>query len=284
MGERDRVQEFFSTRAAEGAYDATIELVVPYYQLLHETIIRLLQNHLKSGKFPTLVYDVGSGTGQSTIRVLRALPEAHVVAIDFCPEMHTVLRDNYMRQFGSRNDFAKRCTAVEMDFVDESLSIEELSSAVPSRYRTSPPRVVVSTFTFHHFDHDEKRRAYEYAYELLGPGGVLINGDLFSYQSADMSRQARSFDLEWISQQFAHPPSDCRDAQLIPVEQRRDLAAHWKDHYLSHNCLDPLHVSNSALDGCSGQSEMLADIGFVDVEVPFRFWQTGVLCAKRADP
>lgn len=281
VNDRNYLREFFSNMASDSIYDATIDLVVPYYKLLHETVVRLLRNHFVDTREQLLVMDIGSGTGEATINILRAFPTAHVVAIDFCPEMHAALRANYESKVGNQADFEERCTPIEADCLSDAWDIRDCLAAIPLRWRATRPRVVVSTFTVHHFNHIEKSKAYERMYELLSSGGLLINGDLFSYQSTSLAKQALSFDLDWIDQQFENPPEDRAKARMIPLNRRRELAAYWKEHYLSHNCLEPLDTRNERTSGNVGQRQMLFDIGFLQVEVPFRFWQIGVLWAHK---
>lgn len=280
MTESDRRKKLFYAEALAGLYDRTIDLVVPQYRLLHEAMVRLLRNHFTARRSGArigtkYILDIGSGTGAESLRVVEEFPGTHIVALDLCEPMHAELRRNFVARFGDRADFSASFTTITADIVAPEAVSQKLFAALPEAVRSHGFDAVISAFALHHLSHAEKHIAYTRAFECLAPHGCFINGDLFSHASAELTRQAHEFDLEWIDSHFRSPTSLAPDAASLPAQRLEDLRRRWIEHYLSENVVEPL----DSAAGIEGQANMLGSVGFSEVGCPFRYWQVAILWA-----
>ncbi len=92
--------EYFETKTGVATF--------PTMPAVRKKIIELLQQDAKkSSSSPYVILDLGSGSGQMTSRIARAMPEAQVIGIEiaFIPWLRSVLRQ---RLFGPKNLTYKR--------------------------------------------------------------------------------------------------------------------------------------------------------------------------------
>jgi SAM-dependent methyltransferase len=266
----------FYTQDDIASYDSTIDLVVPLYALFHETVISLIRNCApESGNFSVL--DVGAGSGAEAIAILKSIPTASVVALDLSEAMHERFRRNAVESLGFDPEDSGRCQWLTVDFLADDLANILASNGAPSGDTFD---LIVSGFTFHHFTNEQKKYAYARCYEILSPGGCLINLDLFTYAAASVAATAKNFDHNWISTQFRNPdPSflpgltipKIEEASNIDQARREELRSKWLLHHEEDNLLEPFEV----------QSRYLSELGFVECECPMRFWHTGILYARK---
>jgi SAM-dependent methyltransferase len=106
----------------------------------------------------THVLDVGSGPGAYLELFLDAFPEARGTWVDVSDAMRALAHERLAR-FGDRVAYV----------VGDAERLDELGLA--------PAQVVCSSRTFHHFSPDSLRRIYRAAFELLTPGGFVMNLD-----------------------------------------------------------------------------------------------------------
>lgn len=276
MKRSDHGRAFFYAEAEAGVYDVSIEAVVPHYREQHDTLFQLLTNHVRehwsadTRRYAGAVLDLGSGTGAESLRVLDAFPRAHVVAVDFCAPMHAILR----RAVRSKG-FGDRCTFVTGDIVGPACSPARLRRKLPEAYQAIGYDAVISAFTIHHLDHEQKAATMRRVYELLRPGGIFLNADLFSFQSRRLAQQALAFDLAWMENHFG-PRAN---TSSLPSGVQRRLLRQWRTHYRKYNRVEPIENPPANSRAQKGQAQQLLDAGFATVAVPYRFWQTGILLA-----
>ncbi len=134
-------------------YDREIRRFVPGYDALLDEVIEALREHLPHG--PARVIDLGSGTGALSERILRSLPNVHMLALDADAEM--------LKRAASR--LAPVGARVELRI---------------GSFREPLPRVqaAVASLSLHHVhDPRDKRDLYRNILASLDPGGVLVNAD-----------------------------------------------------------------------------------------------------------
>jgi SAM-dependent methyltransferase len=281
LSESERDKKFFyTTELNAGMYDATVDCVVPLYRDMHAMILRFLdlsfsQDEQTSGS-PSgrVILEIGSGTGALSIPLLQKFPLSKLVAVDFSPAMNDVFRRSFALAFPS-DKIESRVRFVEDDILGgygqtESLRgvVEELTSGQTRLFDAT-----VSALTLHHFERQEKFEVYSRMFNVLKSGGLLLNGDLFSYESGALKSAAQSFDQKWIRENFERRAKEvesigeemCADTKS-PSEWRR-LGSLWWKHYDEDHRLDSTEL----------QEQMLRFINFRQTGVPFRYWEGGIL-------
>jgi tRNA (cmo5U34)-methyltransferase len=270
----ERRRKFFYAEQEAGMYDQTIKMVVPQYDLMHQTMIDLLKYHfgifddngLTSEDINGVILDIGSGTGAESIAVLKEFPNVQVVALDLCEPMGIKFKENYGKVFGENSSFEERCKFIQGDILDNR-TIDQLRRNEFSRKFNGCYLGIISAFTLHHLDTPQKKRAYQIIYDLLQVGGIMLNGDLFKYESMRLSRYVHNYDLRWIEQQFSMSTQDLDGVEEINKVDKINLSDAWRNHYLFDNKLDSIEK----------QMDMLNKIGYRDIGNPFSFWQIGIL-------
>jgi SAM-dependent methyltransferase len=115
------------------------------------------------------VLDLGSGPGSLSLRILRRLPRARSVAVDYDP---VVLRIGQ----GALGSYHGRLT-----WVDAKLGAPGWTQSLPrGRYDAA-----VSTTALHWLPPPNLRRVYRDVAGLLRPGGIFMNGDHLAWGSED---------------------------------------------------------------------------------------------------
>ena len=273
---KTRRQVLFYAEAEAGMYDSTIELVVPQYRVLHECLLELLGVAFRASGNPEgqgLVVDIGSGTGAEALGLLRRFDGTRLIAIDLCAPMHSVLKRKLREE-----RLESRCVPVLADFLSDDCEPSRLLQLARGEFGDMELKthLVVSAFALHHLAVEEKKVAYSRIHELLVPGGLFLCADLFSFHTLDLAVAAHEFDMAWIRHSFLAPKT-LEAAREDPSEKHRDLAKRWKRHYDEDNILLPLTPQSAP----GTEASLLEAAGFRAVEVPYRFWQTGIFWAGK---
>lgn len=243
-------------------YDDTIDLVCPYYQLMHKMCVDLV-THRFAFK-PITMLDIGAGTGAESLRIMSSNTEAKILAVDLSAEMKKKFMSK-AKQYLDKKSFEKHIQYLVDDFTD--LPNDELLK----RNGNKKFDLVITAYTIHHYERRHKKEIYKKVANLLTEGGMFISIDLFNYLDAAMSQEAHKFDIKWITDKFENPDSVSQSAMQIPLETRMKLKEKWIQHYEQDNILDPYET----------QREFLIAGGISQVEMPFRFYQNGLLCAEK---
>jgi ubiquinone/menaquinone biosynthesis C-methylase UbiE len=257
---------FFALNESE-LYDATIQLTVPLYDLIHKTLIDILNHHfnytfgLEKNMMKGVFLDVGAGTGKESLSVLKEFPHLKVVAVDLAAPMKNEFTENYLKTFGSENE---RFTFIVSDILD--LDFDKNSNEL-IKFNGEKRVGAFSAYCLHHLTLEKKQEAYQKMYDFLEPGGILVNIDLFNYQSTSLSQFAHQFDIEFIDKQFENPNEEFVESRKLPLNLRRELKEKWIEHMNKDNILDPVEF----------HLEILKEIGFKNVECPFRYFQQGII-------
>jgi tRNA (cmo5U34)-methyltransferase len=153
--------------------------------------------------------DLGSGAGRLLSLVKAGWPDSQCVAMDFSPTMLEELR----RKFSS----------------DPSITIVEhdLGNPLPE---LGVFDAVVSSFAIHHVSHQRKRALYVEVFELLNPGGVLLNLEHVASPTAALHHQ-------FLATMKVAPKDEDPSNKLLDVETQlawlreigfTDVDCHWK--------------------------------------------------------
>ncbi|MBI1979830.1 MAG: class I SAM-dependent methyltransferase [Elusimicrobia bacterium] len=270
---------FFYAQKEAAIYDETVELTQPLYCLLHTTMLDLLRYHFdawdgdRAGQVRGAILDAGCGTGAEGMAVLTAFPNIHLVAVDFSQRMLDKFRSKLVSRFGPSN-FKERCSIVRADLLGQKATADAMHDLIANRYGSVAYRAVVTAFTLHHLTYNQKKLLYHRFYDVLEPGGLFLNGDLFSYRSSLLAQCSHRHGERWIVKQFTHPDPDLKPKAAALGERRGELLKLWLNHLRIYN--KPLPVEDF-----QGEAALLNDIGFAQVGCPFRYFQAGILWARK---
>jgi len=168
---------FYAISDAE-EYDATIRLTVPYYDIIHKTLIDIFKYHFKENSHPKSVFlDIGAGTGTEAISVLKTFPQFSAIAVDIAPPMKLAFDVNYNKILGKSE--AKRYNYIIDDIFN--LHFNDQTNNTPSEYINHKKLAAISAYCIHHFNMEGKRIIYRKMFDFLDSGGMLLNIDLFNY-------------------------------------------------------------------------------------------------------
>jgi tRNA (cmo5U34)-methyltransferase len=268
-------QKYFYAKQASELYDDTIELVCPYYSVAHHMLVDLVRNFFTANSFKNStkknwILDVGAGTGAESIPLMQEFPNVNVVAVDFTSEMRKVFEKNFNQEVGTAAKEV-RYKYLTSDFMSSELTPDFLKNLISPPSEKNQYSIVVSAYTIHHYDLEDKKKFYQKIFNVLKQGGVFINIDLFNYDSPMLSKIAHENDIEWIKAQFKNPSSQFKNAPNIPEKERKVLSKAWVNHYTYDNILHPV----------STQLSLLKDVGFSEVANPFIYYQNGLIWARK---
>lgn len=138
------------------AYDQAPETVHPYYLELQAAILKELPLNADS---EALLVDMGGGSGRLLERALDQWPKCRGMVLDQS-EPFLALAERRLARFGSR----AICILARLQ--DDWRSLLSHS-----------PAAILSMSAIHHLDSTEKQTFYQRCFDILAPGGQLLNGD-----------------------------------------------------------------------------------------------------------
>lgn len=191
---------------------------VPYYGELQEQVkiaVRKTFRQKKAEKIQAI--EIGFGTGNTTLALLKADPRIHVLALDNEPVMH--------QQAGKRLKKFIRKKRV--------LLVNNDALAFLKKTPGQSVDIVASAITIHNFEPKTRHRLLKDVYRCLRPGGLFINSDKYAannplehqasllwqfeqYMTAFSRIKKPELVLEWIKH-------DLEDEKIIPKENESIL-------------------------------------------------------------
>ncbi len=194
---------------------------------------------------PLQVLELGGGTGITTLNLLNARDDIHIVSVDNEPVMQDQARQNLAKW--AAQGVLSFCTD---DALTALRNIPEGSVDI-----------VASAYTLHNFSQDYRYKVICDIYRVLRPGGCLINGDRYALD--DVSAHTRLVQEE-VCGYFA----------VLGEMQRLDLLEKWIVHLLSDESENHVMREGQAL-------ALLQEAGFVDVSLTHRQQVNALLTAAK---
>lgn len=213
-------------------------LMIPDRQRQLEVALRLMGSMATK---PRRILDLGAGDAILLATVLEAFPEAGGVAVDFSPLMLEQARER-LSQFGNR------AATVEADMGSTAWRTEVRGAF----------DAVLSGFAIHHLTHERKRVLYAEIYEVLSNGGVFIN---LEHASSPTPRVEEMFNDAMTEHLFMRRHE--RGEEITLEQVRRDFMTR------------PDRAAN-ILASVEEQCEWLRDIGFVDVDCFWKYFELAI--------
>jgi len=145
------IRNDFTSRS--GGYDDEIARSVPNYAMMLEYAVGSLPFDPDAEPH---IFDLGTGTGALSVRILERYPNCHLTCVDMTAEM--------LKKARARIGDRAKVHFLEKDFYE--LELPEGLDAV------------VSSLALHHLVTDEDKRSfYAKVRNALRPGGVFVNAD-----------------------------------------------------------------------------------------------------------
>ena len=192
--------------------------------------------------------DLGCGDGILGRTVMAEYPQANGVFLDF---------SEHMIEAAKQKADNRRAA-----FVVQDLATKDWTQSVGNY---APFDVVVSGFAIHHLPDERKRELYQEICDLLKPGGLFLNLEHVSPQSA-WARQA--CDELFVDSLWSH------HQKLGGTKTRDAVAQEWYHRPdKSENILAPVEV----------QCQWLQEIGFQDVDCFFKVFQLALFGGRRPE-
>ncbi len=268
-------------------YDQTVLMTDPHYGELHITLneffcrwisteARLIAPHLP------VVLDIGCGTGEEAIRLLKSSTDLRLIAIDCSSRMLNVLAEKLAYELGNITADG-RCKIACVDVREKGWITRALEVAKEDvlKFRFD---AVISAYALHHLDAETKRRVYGEIFQQLSPRGIFANADLFAFETKWLADYAQKTLEDWIVKQFSDPTAPHYfDASLLPQDRQR-LMENWIYHVRKENQLLPalpstLHTKDWINPVC--EQSLLAEVGFSATECIYRSGQSAILWATK---
>ncbi len=191
-------------------------------------------------------FEIGCGTGVSTLALLASRDDLTLVAVDSAAKMLDQAREN----------LAIYVAAGRVDF-RQADALEALR-ALPE----ASVDVVASNYAIHNFNRDYRARTLAEVHRALKPGGLFVNGDRYAMDD----RAAHLADTQATVRQWF---------KLFRQIDRLDLLEDWVVHLYSDESPDHIMYFQPSL-------QELAALGFDPVTVEFREGVDTLLKAVRA--
>ena len=278
MQEIEKRRKFFFAELESDVYDVSIGMTTPLYDLMHETLLHLANAHLSKydQNQELLVLDIGSGTGAESVVLMEKFPTMKVVAVDLCGPMHDQFRCK-MKKSGISPD---RVCFITGDIIGKECSPKAIQQEMRGFTTKKTFHLGISALTLHHLNTDEKSLASNRIATLLKSGGLFLNADFFTYETADVAVQAHQYGIDWIYKQFTKPDEEYVETYNALGDRAAHLRERWVRHYTEDNKPDPIYEYENPTF-TRAQASILHKVGFSKVECPFRFWELGITWAKK---
>jgi SAM-dependent methyltransferase len=218
-----------------------------------------------AGRDDPLVLDLGCGPGSLAVRLLDRMPAARVVAIDTDPLLLALGRAAHGDRPGLR-------------FADQDLRVPGWASRLDLSRAAD---AAVSTTALHWLNGGELRAMYAELATVLGPGGLLLDGDHLKEDKAAVPGLARLGDA--VSERAVRRHIDGEEgaredwkawweaATMAPELARpaaeRERRRLTEDHHGSESVLLIQHIS------------ALRAAGFAEIGTLWQYGENRILCA-----
>ncbi len=154
-------------------YDAEINDIVPYYEEIQREVLLISDIFNFSENEKLIVLDLGIGTGNPSINLLRKYKDMEIDAIDLSPKMIQVAK-NHLSEFSNRINF------IEEDMIEFN----------PKRKYNA----CVGLFSVHHLNQEQKKELFKKIFNCLENKGIFIIGDLVV---GDTPEETKELEEEW---------------------------------------------------------------------------------------
>ena len=164
-------------------YDLYQSAVVPGYQEMLDLVAEACRRYLPEG---ARIIDLGCGTGNASLAILRKIPSARIYLLDGSGRMVKVAEEKISRAHPGAILGCKVADLARSDW-DEGIEGEGPDGA-------EGYDAIVSTLVLEHLPFDRYQAAIAKCHRLLKPGGWLLAAEGYAEEGSDMQ--------EWFFQEM----------------------------------------------------------------------------------
>ena len=164
-------------------FDTGIRRLLPKY----DEMLDVLAGCITSANHRIL--ELGCGTGELTLKVLKRYPSAEIVAVDYSPRML-----DFARAKIAAAGYAARWTGLEIDFGEWANNPN--FSSLGDKFNAC-----ISSLAIHHLEDEMKLKLFERIRESLNAGGCFWNADPLLAESAAMKDIYQAARGDWALSQ-----------------------------------------------------------------------------------
>lgn len=220
-------------------FDDGIRQLIPRYDEMLDAVTRCL---------PTTsdrILDLGCGTGELSLKLIKRCPKAQVVAVDYSPRML-----EFAFQKIQACGYADRWTGIEADFGDwaNNPNTVEIGTGFDA---------CVSSLAIHHLMDEMKLKLFQRIHTSLNPNGWFWNADPTLPESPQLKELYQAVRNEWL----------------------QDTSAQVRDRIGSSSPQG--HSNPDQLATLSALMQMLKEAKFKSVAVPWKYYGLAVFGGTR---
>jgi tRNA (cmo5U34)-methyltransferase len=218
-------------------FDNGIRQLIPRYDEMLEVITRCLPSTSKR------ILELGCGTGELSLKILKRFPEAKIIALDYSPRMIDFAQDK-ISQAGYKDNWQ----GVEADFGEWANNPEKFDLG-------DGFDACISSLAIHHLPDEMKISLFASICKNLNHGGCFWNADPILAETPDMAFVCQTAREEWTSQQG-----------IAIADVRAKIGTSSTYGYSSQDQLATLET----------HLQMLSQAGFASVAVPWKYYGLAV--------
>jgi tRNA (cmo5U34)-methyltransferase len=218
-------------------FDSGIRQLLPRYDEMLEVITRCLNSTSRQ------ILELGCGTGELSLKILKRCPDAQIIALDYSPRM-LQFAQNKITAAG----YQQQWTGIQADFGEWANNPEGLH--IGSEFDAC-----VSSLAIHHLQDEMKFKLFQRIATSLGQGGCFWNADPTLPESPALAEIYKAAREEWANQQGTNL-----------AEIRAQLGTSTTQGYSSQDQLATLDA----------HLQMLTKAGLKTVAVPWKYYGLAV--------
>jgi trans-aconitate 2-methyltransferase len=218
-------------------FDFGMRQLLPRYDEMLEVITDCLPSQTQR------ILELGCGTGELSLKILKALPNAEITALDYSPRMVKFAHEKIVAA-----GFENRWHGIEADFGEWANHPETLGIGTGFD-------ACVSSLAIHHLTDEMKQKLIQQVAASLKPQSCFWNADPTLPETPALAEVYEAAREKWISQQ---------GIDLAAVRSQMG-----KSDTQGYSSQDQLATLNHNL-------EMLKTAGFTNIAVPWKLYKIAV--------
>ncbi len=224
-------------------FDTGIRQLLPRYDEMLDVVARCLS------PISNCILELGCGTGELSLKILKRCPNAQLTVIDYSPRML-----QYAKAKIEAAGYAERWISIEADFGDWANNPDKLEI-------NSSFDACVSSLAIHHLTDEMKLKLFQQISKSLTNKGWFWNADPVLPESPALAEIYQAAREEWVIQQ---------GTTLAEIRDR--IGTSTNQGYSSQDQLATL----------TDHLQMLTAAGFQQVAVPWKYYGLAVFGGKVA--